>query len=216
MLKFHQIVLRKFIFIFSILFFIVGAIVYFWTKDFYVQQSKHSLIQNIEITSFKLNNSTNLDALAQKIKDTLSLRITVISEDGTVLAESHKDKSKMDNHKLRYEIIQANKENFGYKIRHSKTIDKNLLYVAKKYTHENKTTYIRMAKELNSINNEIISLGVKIFATLIIFFIAIFVITYNISKNIEKETLKIVTFLTIARFCSTAHVLEGKIQESER
>jgi len=196
LLKFHQIVLRKFILIFIILIFIIGAIVYYWMNDFYIEQSKGSLIQNIEIASFELNNGGDFDALALKIKDSLNLRLTVISENGTVIAESHKDKSKMDNHKYRDEIIQANKEDFGYRIRHSKTINKDLLYIAKKYTKDDEAVFIRMAKEIQSINEKIFSLGIKIFTVLILFLIAIFIATYNISKNIEKETQKIVSFLT--------------------
>ena len=196
MLSFHQIVLRKFVVIFSILFFIVGGIIYFWTKDFYVTQTKDSLLNNIEIISFELQKGSDFDAMAHKIKTNLDLRLTMISQDGTVVAESHKDKTKMDNHKYRDEIMQANQEEYGYKIRHSNTIDKDLLYIVKKYPYNNETIYIRLAKELQSINNQIISLGLKIFTVLIIFFITIFFITYKISKQIEKETLKIQGFLT--------------------
>jgi len=196
LLNFHQIILRKFILIFSLLLFIVGAIVYYWTKDFYIEQSRDSLIQNIKIASFELHKNGNLDALALKIKTSLNLRLTVIDENGTVIAESHNDKTKMDNHKDRDEIIQANKEDFGYKIRHSATLNKDLLYIAKKYNTNDKITYTRLSKALKSINEQIITLGFKIFAVLIIFFIAIFIITYKISKNIEKEMLKITTFLS--------------------
>ncbi len=196
MLNFHQIILRKFILIFSLLLFIVGGIVYYWTKDFYIAEARDSLIQNIEIISFKLDKNSNFDELAKKVKKSLNLRLTVINEDGTVVAESHKDKTKMDNHKNRVEILQANEKKFGYKIRHSITLNKDLLYVAKKYSTNDKTIYIRLSKELKSINEQIISLGFKIFTVLIIFFVAIFFITYKISNNIEKEMLKITTFLT--------------------
>ena len=195
MLRFHQIILRKFILIFSILFLIIGAIVYYWTKEFYIAQTKNALLNNIELISFDLKEDTKLDALAKKIKDKLKLRLTMISQDGTVIAESHKDKSKMDNHKYRDEIIQADKEAYGYKIRHSSTIDKDLLYIAKKYD-SNHIFYIRLAKELDSINEQILSLGLKIFGVLTLFFITIFFIAYKTSKEIEKETLRIVSFLT--------------------
>jgi signal transduction histidine kinase len=92
--------------------------------------------------------------------------------------------------------LQAGKEVFGYKIRHSSTIDKDLLYIAKKYTLHNNTIYIRLSKELKNINKQILSLGAKIFTVLALFFIGIFIITYKISKDIEKETIKIVNFLT--------------------
>ncbi|MCD4666990.1 MAG: sensor histidine kinase [Sulfurimonas sp.] len=196
MLNFHQIILRKFLLIFFLLLLIVGGIVYYWTKDFYIANSRDSLIKNIEIASFELHKNSDLNSLAKKIKNSLNLRLTIIDEDGTVIAESHKDKTKMDNHKYRYEIMQANEDDFGYKIRYSATLNKDLLYIAKKYSNNGKTTYIRIAKELQSINEQILSLGLKIFIVLIIFFIAIFIITLKMSKNIEKEIEKIVIFLT--------------------
>ena len=195
MLKFHQIIFRKFIVIFSILFIIVGAIVYYWTKEFYINQTKDSLLNNIEIISFDLEKDSNLDLMAINIKKSLNLRLTVIASDGTVIAESHKDKTTMDNHKYRDEIMQANKEDYGFKIRHSKTINKDLLYIAKKYSVNSQDVFIRLSKELESLNEQIYSLGFKIIIVLTIFFIAVFTITYRISKELEREMQKIAEFL---------------------
>ena len=196
MLKFHQIIYRKFILIFSILFFIVGAIVYYWTKEFYIDQTKKSLLSHIEIISFELDKESNFDSIARKIKKSLHLRLTVIAADGAVVAESYKDKTKMDNHKYRDEIMQADKEAYGFKIRHSKTINKDLLYIVKKYTLNNQDIFIRLSKELESVNEKIYSLGLKILIVLTIFFIAVFTITYRISKDLEKEMQKIAEFLS--------------------
>ena len=195
MLKFHQIIFRKFVLVFSILFFIVGAIVYYWTKEFYINQTRDSLLNNIEIISFELEKNANLDSMARNVKKSLNLRLTAISSDGTVIAESHKDKTTMDNHKYRDEIMQANKEDYGFKIRHSKTINKDLLYIVKKYSVNSQDIFIRLSKELESINEQIYSLGLKIFIVLTIFFIAIFTITYKISKELEREMQKIAEFL---------------------
>ena len=195
MLKFHQIVLRKFLTLFVSLFLIVGAIVYYWTYEFYIDTTKDALAQDIELLSLSINKNTNLDKLALKVKNKLHLRLTIINDDGKVLAESHKDKKTMDNHKYRDEIMQARKNGIGYKIRHSTTLDKNLLYVAKKFTINNQLIYIRMAREINGIQNEIFNLGLKIFAAIIIFFIAILMASYKINKEISYETNKIVEFL---------------------
>ena len=170
--------------------------VYYWSKDFYISQTKDALLNDIELISFELQKQPNLDQLAIKIKKNINLRITIISQDGTVIAESDKDKTKMDNHKYRDEIMQADKSSYGYKIRHSKTIDKDLLYIAKKYNINSKDVYIRLAKELKNINKQIFSLGLKVLGVLTVFFITIFFITYKISKQIEYETQKIVSFLT--------------------
>lgn len=196
MLNFQQIILRKFLLIFFILFLIVGAIVHFWTKDFYITQTKNSLLNNIEIISFELENQPDLDRIALKIKDSFNLRLTVISQDGNVIAESHKNKSKMDNHKYRSEIMEANEAEYGQKIRHSNTVDKDFLYVAKKYQLKDRVLFIRLAKELDSINKQIFSLGLKVGFVLILFFMMIFTITYKAGKQIEKEILYISNFLT--------------------
>jgi signal transduction histidine kinase len=196
LLKFHQIILKKFFLIFLILFLIVGAIVYYWIKEFYIFQTQEELLNNIEILSFELKKDSNLDTLANKIKKNLNLRLTIISSKGEVIAESHKDKTKMDNHKNRDEIIQASNEKFGYKIRHSHTVNKDLLYIAKHYNFGNDTIFIRFSKELKSINEQILSLGIKIVGVLMLFFLGIFFMAYKTSKQIETETVKIVNFLS--------------------
>ena len=172
-----------------------GGITYFWVKEFYTTQAKESLIQNIEIITFEIDKNTNLDNLAKKLKNNLDTRITVIDLEGEIIAESHKNKTKMNNHKYRPEIMQANKNDYGYIIRYSDTIKENMLYIAKKYTYNNHTIYIRLAKELKNINNQILNLGIKILSVLIIFFIAIIYVTYKINIQIQQETQKIATFL---------------------
>ena len=196
MLRFHEIVFRKFLLIFTILFFAVGGIVYYWTKSFYIEQSRDALLHNIEIISFDLHELSHLEIVGQKIKHTLNLRLTVVGEDGEVLVESHQDKSTMDNHRYREEIMQSDTESYGYKIRHSKTINKDLLYIVKKYNFNGKSLYIRLAKELENINEEIISLGVKTFFVLAVFFAFLLSLTYKLSSQIEHEMQRIATFLS--------------------
>ena len=196
MLSFNQIIIRKLTLIFSILFVILGSIIYFWTKDLYMDQTKEKLRDDIRLISFELKPDTNLDVLAKKIKKDLKLRVTIISKDGVVIAESHKDKELMDNHRYRDEILQADKEEFGYKIRYSTTLNKDLIYVAKKITQNNEIIYIRLSKELKNIDEKILLLGLKMFSILILFFIVLFFSTYKISKQIEMEIERIMTFLS--------------------
>ncbi len=191
MLKLHQIYFRKFVLIFILLFVIVGAIVYTWLKDIYINQVENSLLENIKIISLHVKNKTDLDKLAQEIKKDLNIRLTIINEDGKVIAESHKDKTTMDNHKYREEIMEAKNKDFGQIIRHSATLDKDLLYVAKKFDH----TYIRMAKDVDKINKKLLSLALKVTIVLILFFVLAFFIAYKISIELENETKKILKFL---------------------
>ena len=196
MLKFHQLIIRKFLLIFSSLFIAIGLITYFWVKNFYIEQTKESLKHHIEIISLAIPSNKNLPHLAISIKKNLGLRLTLISLDGEIIAESDKDKTKMENHKYREEVVESNTKEYGYKIRHSKTIDKDLLYVVKKFTNLEKPMYIRISKEIKSINEDILLLGKEILFILALFFAFIFFITFRISKSIELEVAKIVNFLT--------------------
>ena len=196
MLKFQEIIVRKVLLSFSILFVALGLIVYFWIKDFYLQETKDSLLSNIKIIALNLQNKPNPDLLASQIKKSLNLRLTLIDIDGNILAESHKDKTEMQNHQYREEIVEAKTAEYGFKIRHSITINKDLLYVAKLYTINSKQIYIRLSQEIKSIHENLLVLGGEIFAILALFFIAIFFITYKMGQSLELEVSKIVDFLT--------------------
>ena len=195
MLKFQQIIFRKFLTLFLVLFIAVGTIVYFWVKDLYINEAKVSLLNNIEIIALSINNTTDLDSLALGIKDTLQTRLTIISKDGDILCESHEDKATMDNHRYRDEVVQADVSNYGFKIRHSDTIKKDLLYVVKKYTLEDTTLYIRLARELRSVTSQITTLGFEILSIVALFFVSIFIVAYKINIQIQDETKKILIFL---------------------
>ncbi|UCM99959.1 sensor histidine kinase [Sulfurimonas sp. SWIR-19] len=195
MKKISQIVLEKFLALFLALFLIVSAIVYYWVYEFYLHSSKEALMQATELVSFTINKDTDLDALAKKVKKQLHLRLTIIDEEGNILAESDKDKHTMDNHKYRDEIIQANREKHGYIIRRSHTLDKDLQYVAKKYTIDGKVIFVRVAREIKGVRSEIINLGIKIAFVLLLFFLIVLYMSYKINIQIQHETKRIVDFL---------------------
>jgi signal transduction histidine kinase len=200
--------------IFTVLFLIIGGIVYYWMNEFYLKQTRDALLQDITILSIKLDKLQNLDKLAQEVKQKLHLRLTVINKDGKVIAESHKDKSKMDNHRSREEIIQADKQSYGYIIRYSKTLKQDLLYVVQKYSYGDKVLYIRLARALQNINQHLYVLGAKVFAVLILFFITIFIVTYKIQAEVQGEMKKILRFLkSLAKKQKSTYITSDYSQE---
>jgi len=194
-LKFHQIILKKILTLFLALFVVVGTIVYYWSYEFYIDETQEALRQDLEILSLQLTPKTDFDALALKVKQNLGLRLTIIAEDGHIIAESHKDKAKMENHRYRDEIMQARKDGYGEKIRHSNTLDRTLLYVVKKVDFNQSTIYLRLAKEIKGIQEQIANLGLKIFAVILLFLFTLLFATYKIHKELEYEVNKIVHFL---------------------
>lgn len=195
MLSFSQIVFRKFLTLFLILFVFVGASVYYWEKELYIKEVKNSLLQDVELIALTINKQTNIDTLADKVKKQLHLRVTIINEDGRVIAESDNDKSQMQNHKNRPEVIQADKNEFGFSIRDSKTLNKHLLYVVKKYNIDGKNIYIRLSKELKNNHEHIMKLGIEVLSILGLFFLTMFYVAYKLNQQIKYETTKIVDFL---------------------
>ena len=195
MLSFGQIVFRKFLTLFIVLFVLVGASVYYWEKELYIKEIKNSLLQDVELVALTINKQTNIDTLANKIKKQLHLRVTIINEDGIVIAESDNDKSQMQNHKNRPEVVQADKNEFGFSVRDSQTVNKHLLYVVKKYNIDGHKIYIRLSKELDNNHEHILKLGIEVLSILGLFFLTMFYVTYKLNQQINKETTKIVDFL---------------------
>ncbi|HIP56356.1 MAG TPA: sensor histidine kinase [Arcobacter sp.] len=193
--KLHDIFLRKFLLLFITIFLSLGVIFYLWIKDIYIEQTKIDLLHNIDIISIQIKNLQDVDTLAKKLKKLIDLRVTIISNDGTVLGESDKDFNSMDNHLNRAEVIQAKYQEYGSIIRYSKTIEKELLYVSKKFTLNNHDYYIRMARDIEIINQQFLHLSFKIGFLFLAFMAMAFYIALKISKDVQDETKYILEFL---------------------
>ena len=140
----------------------------------------------------------------------LKLRITIIDEAGIVIADSDKDLSLIKNHLNRKELIEAKNNTVGKDTRKSETINKELLYVAKKITISNKIYYIRMADYISIITDNFISLTFGFFLFVAFFLLIAFLATYFISIRVKKETDNILNFLTLLAHKKPSFTLESK------
>ncbi len=75
--------------------------------------------------------------LAQK-----GIRVTVVSADGIVLADSEQDPSNMENHARRPEILEAFATGTGRAVRHSTTLGRDMVYLARRYSHGGATDFV--------------------------------------------------------------------------
>ncbi len=196
MLKIHQLFLRTFLSIFLIILVVLSILVYFWSKNVYVNQVEQNLIQNIDTMSIVLKDLKNIDTVVKDLNARINHRITVIDEKGNVIAESDKDKSLMENHSNRDEILQAKDFGTGKSIRQSTTLDEELLYIAKKVTINKNIYFIRMADYTNRMLDNFLKLSLQVFGLIFIFLAISFIITYLISLKIKQETENILEFLT--------------------
>ena len=198
MLKIHQLFLRTYLAIFVAILITVTLSTYFWAKNLYLNQVEKNLIQNIDILSVILEDTKDINSIKDIIKDLskkLNLRISIINENGEVVADSHKNIEDIKNHSNRVEIIEARNIGLGKDTRVSETLNKDLIYIAKKVSFNEEIYYLRMADYTNKITDNFKKLTFEIFIYISFFLIIAFISTYFISIKIQRETDSILYFL---------------------
>jgi len=123
------------------------------------------------------------------------LRVTLVNENGVVLAESNADKETMDNHGSRYEIMQANSQEYAFITRYSKTVKADFLYVAKKVSFHNSKIYIRLSMSLAQIMEDFYSLWMKLFFVFMGAIIIAGFISKKMSEKVVYDISQITTYL---------------------
>lgn len=98
----------------------------------------------------------DLDDLARHWSGLFDGRVTLISADGTVIGESHEDRTRMDNHLDRVEVQQALAEGLGKSIRYSQTTGYDMLYIASPVSVDGQVVAVaRLALPLGQIEQNV-------------------------------------------------------------
>ena len=104
-------------------------------SDFYAGEIRRDLAARARLVCEHIRDSYQgpagkLDSLVHTLSQEGNVRITIIRKNGRVMADSHKDKTKMDNHADRPEIKIAFGDSVGHSTRYSYTLKKQLVYLA--------------------------------------------------------------------------------------
>ncbi|HKV60953.1 MAG TPA: ATP-binding protein [Candidatus Acidoferrum sp.] len=119
------------------------------------------------------------------------VRVTVIAADGQVLADSQSDTSTMENHAGRPEIRDAFAKGDGQSIRHSVTLDNNLLYYAVRFSvPSGPPVVLRFALPLQTVDQELWAFRRRLWlASLVMLFVtgmASLLISQSFSGRVER------------------------------
>ena len=108
--------------------FLVGRI----TAENLRNDLQRSLTEKARLTQLHLETSpaSQYRGIVGDLAKRAASRVTIIDGNGVVLAESDADPAEMENHADRPEFIEALAGGQGISIRHSDTIDEDMLYVA--------------------------------------------------------------------------------------
>lgn len=94
----------------------------------------------------------NLHELADRMRDRIDYRVTVVAPDGTVLADSDSDYRAMENHGDRPEVQGALAGSTTFAERRSATVGAALLYAATELTFDGEPVVLRLAAPLEDID----------------------------------------------------------------
>ena len=155
----------------------------------------------------------SIDALAERLGNKTSARITIINADGVVLGDSGKDPKTMGNHSGRPEVIKALSSGVGSSIRYSTTLSCDMMYVAVPITVDDEVAGIaRVSLPLAEISgalehmNRMIIGGIGIAA-----FVAIL-----LALQISRSTTEPLKKLTLMSKRMAHGELDQKIQVASR
>lgn len=161
-----------------ILTFIAASAVMYGKYNHYMKQDVRN---EAEYIRYAVEN-TGEEYLNKTTGDLTTSRITLARPDGTILYDSEKDASDLENHKDRPEIIQALEKGTGEVVRFSQTLSKQTFYYAVKLNDGN---ILRVAKTTDSV----LSTMMSSFTLLGLLLIAILALAFFV---VEKQTRRLI------------------------
>lgn len=118
-------------------------------KQLEEQQTKN-LTLAVQSSAIAFENSSSAQGFIEKAVEGTEMRLTVISKDGTVLADTSSYAPEMENHLQREEIQEALQGNIGVAKRTSTISDEEYIYVATATTYQGEDVLIRLSEPLSS------------------------------------------------------------------
>jgi two-component system phosphate regulon sensor histidine kinase PhoR len=132
-------------------------------------------------------NEKAINSLCKEVGRQALTRITVILASGKVVGDSHEDPAKMDNHVDRPEVIGALSGPSGTSIRHSLTLDQNMMYVGIPVKKGDEVlAVVRTSIPVNPIDDAMNSIQMKITLGGLIIAVLAAIVSWFVSRRITR------------------------------
>ncbi len=195
MLKLHHIFFLNFLGIFIGTLLLSSLVAYLSIKNTAVNEHTRYLKEQISLLEMQLPHTKDLDKFAADIHEKIHLRVTMIDDNGVVIAESNEDKTVMDNHGGRAEVMEASTQEYGSIIRYSNTIGIDFIYVAKKVTYQESPVILRLSVPLEKLMEDFYALWYRLAIVFTVFVVIGLLIALKISKKIRHDLFQITEYL---------------------
>ena len=155
--------------------------------------SEARMVGDVILPVLDSETTPNLDEAAKHWASVLASRVTIIAPDGTVVGESHEDRTQMDNHLNRPEVAAALKTGQGSSMRFSHTVGYQMMYTAVVLKNNGEAVgIVRVALPLPQVEADLTHLrGVLLTATVLVTILAIILsalIAGRISQPVRQLT----------------------------
>ncbi|HHQ0291542.1 TPA: two-component system histidine kinase PnpS [Listeria innocua] len=196
---------------FFILFFVVMVIVgifsgelmkstYLTMKENQLEDDAKILLQTTNIENLNLDEDAGtIQKTLDPLGDEIDARITVIDNDGDVVADTKKDPDNLNNHMNRPEVadILEKGKNVGISIRESDSLGYSMLYVAVPVKHQGKTDgVLRISISLESVDAAVAKLWGNLALIFGIALVIIAAISVFIARKITRPVNEIIEVST--------------------
>ena len=186
MLKLSQIFFRRTLLLFVAAFLVSALIGYLLLRQMEIRTHETMLRNMITILEGELRNApaAKIPEIIRKVHRATGARVTLIAPNGEVLDESNRSPEGMENHANRPEIRLAAEYGWGASVRHSSTLDEDLLYVARRAPG----FFLRMAYSLEAIHHQLLLFWFKSLLLFAGVLGMLFWINSRLSRGIDRDT----------------------------
>ena len=174
-------------------------------ESYFKERLVNELSRQADLVLFVLQNDTTysfpqIDQQVKMIGGLEQLRITLIDAQGNVLADSDiplPDISGVKNHLDRPEVQGAKRFGIGHDIRHSATVNRDFLYMAKlvekfpKKTGFAELQYIRLSLPLEEVQDQIKSIRSIVILVALGVLLVVIAVSIIVSRRITKPMVQI-------------------------
>jgi two-component system phosphate regulon sensor histidine kinase PhoR len=163
-------------------------------KDNYISNLRESLTIQAHLIADQMINADaqDLDRSCREYKEKTGARVTIIDSSGRVLGDSDEPSAAMENHLNRPEIKDADLSDIGFATRYSRTLQKNLFYLAIAFESAADRRFLRLSLPLEDIEKALNNIRLKIItATFAVSLLAIFlglIQARRITRSVEEIT----------------------------
>jgi hypothetical protein len=177
-----------------------------------VLQAKAVLVRELVTPALDQGPDAALQERVRAVGAEIGTRLTVLRADGTVMADSEEEPSKMENHGRRPEIVDADRHGLGRAQRYSDTQQTTMMYVALPVRLEQRLLgYVRVSRALSRIKAEWHALLLLLLPAASAAVVASLLLGWWLAKRLTTPIVTSITALT-----ATTTQLAATVHEHER